>query len=134
MNRPAVDSPITRTDRMAERPAPEAPAAAPQSDADRYTTHLLTILSVSAGMVGVCLTAIGLIAVVKQLSRIDIIVDDVLTVSAMLFMVASVLSFMGLRTGFSQRWRHFERTLDAIFCVGLVLMAIATVLLTWVVL
>ncbi len=132
MNRPALDTPVTRTDRPAERREPE-PASLRTSDSERYHTHLLTILSVSAGMVGVCLTAIGLIAVVKQLSRVDILVDDVLVMSTMLFLAASVLSFVGLRTEFSQRWRHFERTLDAIFCIGLVLMAIATLLLTWVV-
>lgn len=109
------------------------PTPSRTGDADRYHTHLLTILSVSAGMVGVCLTAIGLIAVVQQLGSFEIMVDEVLALSAMLFMAAAVMSFFGLRTEFSQRWRHFERTLDAIFCIGLVLMAVATLLLTWVV-
>lgn len=133
MNRPTLDNSLTRTDRPAERPAAQAPPPT-TSEADRYTTHLLTILSVSAGMVGVCLTAIGLIAVVKQLGNFEILVDDVLAFSAMLFMAASVMSFVGLRTEFSRRWRHFERTLDGLFCLGLVLMAVATLLLTWVVL
>jgi hypothetical protein len=134
VNRPTLDTPVTRTDRPAgqREPAPVPPAR--PDDVDRYTTHLLTILSVSAGMVGVCLTAIGLIGVMKMLHRMEILVDDVLAVSAMLFMAAAVMSFVGLRSEFSKRWRHFERTLDGLFCAGLVLMAIATLLLTWVVL
>jgi hypothetical protein len=101
---------------------------------ERDFTHMLTVLSVSSGMVGVCLTAIGLIGIIKALSKLEIIVDDVLVISTLLFLVAAVLSFLGLRTGLVRRWRHFARTLDLIFCIGLFLVVVATVLLTWVVL
>jgi hypothetical protein len=134
VNRPSLENPVTRTDRPTDRHEADLAEQQSAADAERYHTHLLTILSVSAGMVGVCLTAIGLIAVVKQLSSMEILVDDVLAISAMLFLVASVMSFVGMRTKFSNRWRYFERTLDGVFCAGLVLMAIATLLLTWVVL
>jgi hypothetical protein len=130
VNRPTLENPVSRTDRPEERREFEAHDQAGAANAERYHTHLLTILSVSAGMVGVCLTAIGLIAVVKQLSSMEILVDDVLAISAMLFLVASVMSFVGMRSKFSNRWRYFERTLDGVFCAGLVLMAIATLLLT----
>jgi hypothetical protein len=78
---------ISRTDR-AEAPA-ESTLAERVEDDGRYFTHLLTVLSVSAGMVGVCLTAIGLIGVMKSLSRVETIVDDLLAISAMLFMVTA---------------------------------------------
>ena len=103
-------------------------------DDDRFLTHLLTVLSVSAGMVGVCLTAIGLIGVMKSLGRVETVVDDLLAISSMLFMVTAVLSFLGMRTNLTKSWRSFARTLDGVFCVGLVLVGIATLLLTWVVL
>jgi len=134
VNRPTLENPITRTDSRSEQRENDLARAKNAADAEHYHTHLLTILSVSAGMVGVCLTAIGLIAVVKQLSSMEILVDDVLAISAMLFLVASVMSFVGMRSKNSNRWRYFERTLDSVFCAGLVLMAIATLLLTWVVL
>src|SRR5262245_38536587 len=100
---------------------------------DRYHTHLLTVLSVSSGMVGVCLTAIGLIGIIKSLRRVDIFVDHLLAVGAVLFMVTALMSFLALRTRVCDSWRSFPRTLDAIFCLGLVQVVVATTLLTWVV-
>jgi hypothetical protein len=101
---------------------------------DRLYNHLLTILTVSSGMVGVCLTAIGLIGIMKTLSKIEMFADDVLAVSALVFTIATALSFFGMRTRLSLVWRGFAATLDAIFCIGLVLVVLATVLLTRVVL
>lgn len=121
-----------RTDRAESGSEPTLGERA-ETDA-RFLTHLLTVLSVSAGMVGVCLTAIGLIGVMKSLSRVETIVDDLLAVAAMIFMVAAFLSFLGMRTNLTRRWRHFPRTLDGLFCGGLLLLGIATLLLTWMVL
>ena len=127
-----VSGSISRTDR-AEAPA-EPTLGERAEDDGRFLTHLLTVLSVSAGMVGVCLTAIGLIGIMKSLSRVETVVDDLLAISAMLFMVTAVLSFLGMRTNLTKSWRSFARTLDGLFCMGLVLVGIATLLLTWVVL
>jgi hypothetical protein len=123
---------ISRKDR-AEAPA-EPTLGERVEDDGRFLTHLLTVLSVSAGMVGVCLTAIGLIGVMKSLSRVETVVDDLLAISAMLFMVTAVLSFLGMRTNLTKSWRSFARTVDGVFCLGLVLVGVATLLLTWVVL
>jgi hypothetical protein len=121
----------TRTDRpepTARRDTPEDAAAE-----GRLFTHLITVLSVSSAMVGVCLTAIGLIGVMRSVGRVETVVDDLLAVGALLFMITTVLSFLGLRTGLTKNWRYFARTLDSLFCVGLVLVVIATMLLTWMV-
>jgi hypothetical protein len=105
-----------------------------RSEADaRFFTHLITVLSVSSGMVGVCLTAIGLIGILKSLSEVETIVDDLLAVAAMFFMIATLMSFLGMRTSVTKTWQNFGRVLDAVFCVGLVLVVIGTLLLTWVV-
>jgi hypothetical protein len=74
---------------------------------DRKFLHLITLLSVSAGMVGVCLTAIGLIGIVKSLNRTELVIDDVLATASLLFLTTSLLSFAGLRTRVSQTWRGF---------------------------
>ena len=103
-------------------------------DDDRYYSHLLTLLSVSAAMVGVCLTAIGLTGILKSLNKLETLVDDLLAVGALVFMVVAVLSFLGLRTGLRQTWRGFAPTLDVAFCVGLAVVVVAAMLLTWVVL
>jgi hypothetical protein len=123
---------VSRTDR-AEEPARRERAEKPEAE-DREFTHMLTVLSVSSGMVGVCLTAIGLIGIMRRLSPMEVMVDDVLVISTLLFMAAAILSFLGLRAGPIRKWRHFARTLDLIFCIGLFLVVVATVLLTWVVL
>jgi hypothetical protein len=100
---------------------------------DRFYTHLLTVLSVSSGMVGVCLTAIGLIGIMRSLSKVATVVDDLLAVGGVVFMIAAVLSFLGMRTKLASKWRSFARMLDLLFCLGLVLVVIATLLLTWMV-
>jgi hypothetical protein len=127
-----AESRVSRTDRAEDVERREQTDKAGMQDRD--FTHLLTVLSVASGMVGVCLTAIGLIGIMKTLSKLEVIVDDVLVIATLLFLVAAVLSFLGLRAGLVRRWRHFARTLDLIFCVGLFLVVVATVLLTWVVL
>ena len=55
----------------------------PDNDDDRSYTHLLTLLSVSTGMVGVCLTAIGLVSVFKALQKWEGMVDELLAVSGL---------------------------------------------------
>jgi hypothetical protein len=105
--------------------------ASDRSAEERLQTHLLTLLSVSSGMVGVCLTAIGLVGIIKSLDRVELVVDDLLALSALVFLVASALSFVGMRTRLAHTWLLFERTLDAVFCLGLALVVVATLLLTW---
>ena len=103
-------------------------------DDDRFYTHLLTLMSVSAGMVGVCLTAVGLIGIVKRLGKFETLVDDCLALGTLLFMVVTVLSFLGIRTGLRNSWRGFALTLDILFCLALSVLVTASMLLTWAVL
>jgi hypothetical protein len=111
-----------------EQPSPE-----PEDD-DRFYTHLLTLMSVSAGMVGVCLTAIGLVGIAKRLGNLETLVDDCLALGTLLFMLVTVLSFLGIRTGLRRVWRGYALTLDILFCLALAVLVTASMLLTWVVL
>ena len=54
-------------------------------------------------------------------------------VGVALFMVIAALSFLGIRTGIRKKWRGFALTLDVLFCVGLLLLVSASLLLTWMV-
>ncbi len=45
--------------------------------------HLITLLAVSAGMVGVCLTAISLIGIFQSHSKLDTALDEILSVDAL---------------------------------------------------
>ena len=80
------------------------------------------ILSVSAGMVGVCLTVIGLIRVVITLRNADTFADDLLAFDAILFLVACLTSYWALRTRSAQRMYRLERFADVVFLLALVLM------------
>jgi hypothetical protein len=121
---------FTRTDRTDGPTADERADQGTQARGDTFT-HLITILSVSSGMVGVCLTAIGLIGIKTALSTTETVVDDLLALGSILFMATAVLSFLGLRTSIGTR-RNFARVLDTLFVVSLVLVVLATALLTWV--
>ena len=64
-----------------------------QTDDDRNYSHLLTLLSVSAAMVGVCLTAVGLVSVIEALNKVEWWVDDLLAVGSLLFSLGDAAQF-----------------------------------------
>ena len=80
------------------------------------------IFTVSAAMVGVCLTVIGLLRVVIAMRRKDTIADDLLAVDAVLFLTSCLLSYWAMRRRSVQRMTRVERAADAIFIVALLLM------------
>ncbi len=90
---------------------------------DRLFAHLLTILSVSASMVGVCLTAISIFGVFKSLAQVETISDDLMVADSILFLATAVLCFLGLRTPLRKWCRAVVLAVDVLFCFALVLMA-----------
>ena len=83
------------------------------------------IFSVSAALVGVCLTVIGLIRVVISTSKVETLVDDFLAADALIFLTSCLLSYWALRTRSLHRMHRVERVADAIFLVGLFLMVLS---------
>jgi hypothetical protein len=126
----ATSSQKLRTDLGAD---PASRQAAPDGalEEERFYTHQLAVLSVSSGMVGVCLTAIGLIRIIKSLSKVEMLVDDMLAIGSVMFMVTALLSFFVVRTRLRETWRSITLTIDVIFCLALVLVVVATAMLTW---
>lgn len=80
------------------------------------------IFSVSSAMVGVCLTVIGLIRVVITLGKMDTIADDLLAIDAVMFLIASLISYSALRTRSRRRLPALERIADVIFVIAMMLM------------
>src|SRR5262245_65825010 len=80
------------------------------------------IFTVSAAMVGVCLTVIGLIRIVITLQNIDNVADDLLAADALLFLTSCLLSYWALRTRKVRRMHRIERTADAAFLLAMILM------------
>ena len=94
---------------------------------DKTSSHLeedicVHIFTVSAAMVGVCLTVIGLIRVVITLGNTDTLADDLLAADAFLFLIASLLAYWALRSRSVQRKHRVERIADASFIMAMVLM------------
>ena len=89
------------------------------------------IFTASAGMVGVCLTVIGIIRVVISLRKADLFVDDLLAGDAILYLIACLLSYWALRTRNLKRNHRVERVADVIFLVALTLTAISAGMIAW---
>ena len=99
-------------------------------------THLeedicVHIFTVSAGMVGVCLTVIGLVRVVIAVRQINTFADDLLAADAVLFLISCLSSYWSLRTRSVRRMHLVERLADAVFMLALVLMAFICGFITW---
>lgn len=89
------------------------------------------IFSVSAAMVGVCLTVIGIIRIVIAARSVETLADDVLALDALLFVAACLLAYSAIRSRSRHRRRRLERVADVLFLVALLLMAAACGLIAY---
>jgi hypothetical protein len=65
---------------------------------ERAFMHQRTLFGTAATMVGVCLTAIGLVLVVERLSSVRTVSRLVLGIDSLIFLAAALLSFWGMRS------------------------------------
>lgn len=89
------------------------------------------IFSVSATMVGVCLTVIGIIRVIITLRKENLIIDDLVAVNMMFYLVAAFCSYWSLRTHRTVRGRRMMHIADTVFLVALVFTSINAAVITW---
>ncbi|PJI50433.1 MAG: hypothetical protein CTR55_03620 [Pseudomonas sp.] len=89
------------------------------------------IFSVSATMVGVCLTVIGIIRVVVTLRHQNLIFDDLVAVNLLFYLVAAFCSYWSLRTHRLRRGRRMLHVADTTFLIALVFTAINAAGITW---
>jgi hypothetical protein len=89
------------------------------------------IFSVSAQLVGVCLTVIGLFRVIVRLKNVDSIADNVLAADAVSFLVACSFAYASLRSRTVRRRRALEQIADVSFLASLLLMTAACGLIAW---
>jgi hypothetical protein len=66
------------------------------------------IFSVSAGLVGVCLTVIGLLNLFRTPGKVQGIADDLIAIDAMVFLLACIFAYFGIRTSDEHRWRRLQ--------------------------
>ena len=80
------------------------------------------VFTVSAGMVGVCLTVIGLVRIVISFQKIDTIADDLLAADALLFLTSCLSAYWALRTRNARRMHRVEQFADSVFILAMILM------------
>lgn len=101
--------------------------SAEESERD-LTIHVFTI---SASMVGVCLTAIGILRLITSQTRTETIGDDLLAADAVVFMVCCFLSFWSFKTK-AMRLRHILRFIvDSLFMLGLTIMVLVCAVIAY---
>lgn len=88
------------------------------------------ILNSSATLTGVCVTVISVVKLIEHQARMDYMLDQAMSCNALLFTLASVLSYLSIRHE-SQRLelsRRYENWADHLFMTGLLLMTACAVL------
>lgn len=89
------------------------------------------IFSVSAGLVGVCLTVIGIFRAIAELKKFSTVGDNILAVAALIFLLTCMISYLALRSNDKIRKRKIEKIADMMFLSGLSLMAIVCILIAY---
>ncbi|MGF6492712.1 hypothetical protein ABIE56_000867 [Luteibacter sp. 621] len=89
------------------------------------------VCSISAAMVGVCLTGIGLLRVSMNLSKSGTIADDLLAFDAILFLVATLSAYFALRVETAARLHRLERIADVAFIVAMVMLTAVCFIITY---
>ena len=100
----------------------------PESLKDEVEANIsVDVFSVSAAMVGVCLTVIQLIQMNAR--QKTTLADDILAVDAMFFLVACLLAFIALRSRRHSRIKSILGNIsDACFLIGISTMVVAITL------
>ena len=98
-----------------------------------HREHDLTmhVFVISAGLVGVCLTAIGLLRIFTSHTRVNTIADELVAADAVLFMVCCSLSFWSFKTEEPIRRRTLRRVIDVLFMTALAFMVVVCTLIAY---
>lgn len=90
----------------------------------------LHVFMVSSGLVGVCLTVLGISKAVVRIRSVRALSQDMLAVDALLFLLACLCSYLALRSAARfQLW--MSRAADWFLLSGLSLMVVLCVLIAY---
>lgn len=89
------------------------------------------IFSVSATMIGVCLTVLGLLRAFVNFSGIATFADDIVAATSFAFLFSCLFSYWGLHSHDRARLRRIEKIADSFFMAGLIGMVIACCFVTY---
>lgn len=102
----------------------------PSSDDNREHNVMLAIFSVASGLIGVCLTGIGLLHVANTVRKLSTLADELLAVDATLFLGCCLTAFLSFRIARPVIQRRLRQSADLLFFLGLLLMVAACALIT----
>ncbi|MBI3525297.1 MAG: hypothetical protein HY066_12415 [Betaproteobacteria bacterium] len=119
------DQPPLPADQGAIRSHANKPGAAAVDDTHRLIGH---ILPTSATMVGVCVTAIGIVRLLSA-GTVEHYVDKLLAIDSVLFVICSSVSFAAIRM--AARAEQLESIAESLFMAGLFLLGIASVFMAF---
>jgi len=112
-----------------QRLLPDRPSPQHRRQLDERICRL--ICPIASAMVGVCLTGIGLLHVSLVIGRKAGIADDLLALDSLLFLVATLASYVSLRRLGHHRLHVMERVADATFITAMLLLTAACFVITY---
>jgi hypothetical protein len=115
---------------MSSRPD-EPPTGNGSEDRDVSFAHLIAVFSVASAMVGVCLTAIGIIQIISHNASIATAADEVLVGVSFLLIVSCLCSFLAMRLRFRGPWRVLMWIADIALLVALAMIALGSAIVVW---
>ena len=95
-----------------------------QSVNENERNVMIAIFSVAAGMIGVCLTGIGLLQVAGSVRRLSTLADEFLAMDAILFLGCCLAAFLSFRSRSEVNQRRLRKSADGMFFFGLLLMVV----------
>jgi hypothetical protein len=86
------------------------------------------ILPTSANLLGLCFVLLSFMKVTK--TGLETMIDELVAVAVVLFLAASILSYMSIRTA-SKKSDHYEKIADVIFLSALGLLAVTALVIVF---
>lgn len=108
------------------RPVPSRPR--PSIGERELSGH---IFAVSAGLVGVCLTVVGLFNIFRRPGTAGSVADNLVALDAMVFLFACLSAYLALRTPSRARWERLEHYADGLFLLGIAGMVVISGLIAY---
>ena len=109
-------------------PTMESNGAKTEEHEHGLTQH---VFSISASMVGICMTGISLLSVVATQKKIRTFGDELLAVDAVLFMTCCFVSFWSFKTKNNTHRRVLRWVVDSLFMIGLLVMVVVSGLIAY---
>jgi hypothetical protein len=104
-----------------------SPVSTPEDSQEHNV--MVAVFSVAAGMIGVCLTGIGLLHVANAMRQITTLADELLAVNSLFFLGCCLTCFLSFRLKRDRVRHRLRQAADTLFFFGLLLMVVICALI-----